>query len=149
MVATYGPYSASATGGNGFARDLLAGIAALYTHPFYTKIANGTKWTLTIPTMILFGIGVLLCIPVYVFYFKGEWFRKRSPYACQLEQEREEKRPQRKEAIESKKTTPNTSKPNSRPVSRSTSRAPADRAPRVEVAEIELIPALARAHALI
>lgn len=33
MVASYGPYSASATGGNALARDLLAGIAALYATP--------------------------------------------------------------------------------------------------------------------
>jgi hypothetical protein len=33
MIASYGPYSASATGGNGFARDLLAGIAAMYSTP--------------------------------------------------------------------------------------------------------------------
>lgn len=33
MVAAYGPYSASATGGNGFARDFLAGIAAMYSTP--------------------------------------------------------------------------------------------------------------------
>jgi hypothetical protein len=33
MIAAYGPYSASATGGNGFARDLLAGIAAMYSTP--------------------------------------------------------------------------------------------------------------------
>lgn len=33
MVASYGPYSASATGGNALARDFLAGIAALYSTP--------------------------------------------------------------------------------------------------------------------
>jgi hypothetical protein len=33
MVASYGPYAASATGGNGFSRDLLAGIAAMYSTP--------------------------------------------------------------------------------------------------------------------
>jgi len=33
MIAAYGPYSASATGGNGFARDFLAGIAAMYSVP--------------------------------------------------------------------------------------------------------------------
>lgn len=33
MVAAYGPYSASATGGNGFARDFLAGICTLYADP--------------------------------------------------------------------------------------------------------------------
>lgn len=38
MVASYGPYSASATGGNALARDLLAGIAAMYATPskFFT-----------------------------------------------------------------------------------------------------------------
>ena len=33
MIAAYGPYSASATGGNGFARDFLAGVAAMYSVP--------------------------------------------------------------------------------------------------------------------
>jgi hypothetical protein len=33
MIASYGPYAASATGGNGFARDFLAGIAAMYSMP--------------------------------------------------------------------------------------------------------------------
>ncbi len=32
MIAAYGPYAASATGGNDFVRDFLAGIAALYSH---------------------------------------------------------------------------------------------------------------------
>lgn len=33
MVASYGPYSASATGGNALARDFLAGVAAMYSVP--------------------------------------------------------------------------------------------------------------------
>lgn len=33
MIAAYGPYAASATGGNDLARDFLAGIAALYSTP--------------------------------------------------------------------------------------------------------------------
>jgi hypothetical protein len=33
MIAAYGPYAASATGGNGLARDFLAGIAAMYATP--------------------------------------------------------------------------------------------------------------------
>ena len=33
MIASYGPYSASATGGNGLARDFLAGLAAIYSMP--------------------------------------------------------------------------------------------------------------------
>ena len=126
MIATYGPYSASATGGNGFCRDLLAGCSALFTHAMYTNIKTGTQWQLVVPSIMLGGIGILLCIPVYVFYTKGEWFRKRSPYAQQLEQEREERRPQRKDAIESssKKSTPVPSRPGSGPGSRVPSRAP-------------------------
>lgn len=40
MINSYGPYSASAAGGNGFARDFLAGIAAFYATPrkFLTRI---------------------------------------------------------------------------------------------------------------
>lgn len=33
MIASYGPYSASATGGNALARDFLAGVAAMYATP--------------------------------------------------------------------------------------------------------------------
>lgn len=33
MVATYGVYAASATGGNALARDFIAGISALYAAP--------------------------------------------------------------------------------------------------------------------
>jgi hypothetical protein len=33
MIAAYGPYAASATGGNDLARDFLAGVAALYSTP--------------------------------------------------------------------------------------------------------------------
>ena len=115
MVAAYGPYSASATGGNGFCRDFLAGIAALYTRPFYHNILTGTKWQLPVPTFVLCGIGILLCIPVYVFFYKGEWFRKRSKYAQQLAHEREEKRELREEAIsQSLPNSPRSSRPASR-----------------------------------
>ncbi|KAK2782413.1 hypothetical protein FQN53_009750 [Emmonsiellopsis sp. PD_33] len=40
MVATSGPYSASAAGGNGFSRDLLAGISTMYATPMYTDIGG-------------------------------------------------------------------------------------------------------------
>ena len=39
MVCAYGPYSASATGGNGFARDLLAGILTIPATPFFTSVS--------------------------------------------------------------------------------------------------------------
>ena len=35
MITAYGPYSASATGGNGFARDFLAGVLTLPAMPFF------------------------------------------------------------------------------------------------------------------
>lgn len=92
MVAAYGEYSASATGGNGFCRDFLAGIAALYSTKFYQSINPGSKWQLAYPTFILGVIAICLNIPVWVFYFKGEYFRKKSPYAHQLEMKRSEKR---------------------------------------------------------
>lgn len=114
MIAAYGPYSSSATGGNGFCRDFLAGIAALYARPMFKNIKPGTKWALPIPSFILCAIGVLLCIPVYVFYFHGEWFRKRSPFAQKLENERNERRSKREQAISD-------SRPNSRPASRAAS----------------------------
>lgn len=99
MVAAYGPRAASATGGNGFCRDFLAGVAALYARPLYSNIMPGTKWQLPIPSFILGGIAILLCIPVYVFYIWGAWFRMRSPYASELQKKRDEKEKKRQEAV--------------------------------------------------
>ena len=118
MVAAYGPYSASATGGNGFARDFLAGIAALYAHPFYTNIATGTKWQLPSASLIRSGIAGLVAIPVYIFYFHGEYFRTKSPFAQGLAKERATNRHHREEAIaDSKNNTPTNSRPTTRPTS--------------------------------
>nr|OQO17294.1 hypothetical protein B0A51_15721 [Rachicladosporium sp. CCFEE 5018] len=99
MVAAYGAYCASATGGNGFCRDFLAGIAALYVNPLYSNIMPGTKWQLVIPTLILCLPAILLVIPVFIFWKWGEWFRKRSKFAESIAKEREEKKPARDEAI--------------------------------------------------
>lgn len=38
MVCAYGPYSASATGGNGFSRDILAGILTIPATPFFESM---------------------------------------------------------------------------------------------------------------
>lgn len=74
MVAAYGErYAASATGGNGFARDFFAGMCVLFTKPMYQRL--GTQGT----TLLLFGISVLLVLPVYLFYRFGSWVRARSP----------------------------------------------------------------------
>lgn len=37
MICAYGPYSASATGGNGWSRDFLAGVLTIPATPFYTS----------------------------------------------------------------------------------------------------------------
>ena len=82
MIASYGPYSASATGGNGFARDFLAGIAAMYSTPFYQVIPG--RFTLAWPTTVLAIIGVFVAIPVYIFYWKGPIIREKSKFALVL-----------------------------------------------------------------
>ncbi|ERF74027.1 hypothetical protein EPUS_03842 [Endocarpon pusillum Z07020] len=86
MIASYGPYSASATGGNGFARDLLAGIAAFYATPMYENI--GHRYKLEWPTTILAFLAILVTIPIYVFYWKGPEIRKRSKFAQVLASDR-------------------------------------------------------------
>ncbi|KAI0538989.1 major facilitator superfamily domain-containing protein [Xylaria digitata] len=49
MICAYGPYSASATGGNGLARDILAGALTPAAIPFYTSISGGSlQWASTI-----------------------------------------------------------------------------------------------------
>jgi MFS family permease len=40
MICAYGPYSASATGGNGWARDFLAGVLTIPATPFFTNIGS-------------------------------------------------------------------------------------------------------------
>lgn len=94
MVAAYGPYAASATGGNGFARDFLAGIAALYSTPMYSNIdPNG--YHLEYASTILECLAFLVTIPVYVFYWKGPQIRKASKFAMSLDQDRKDNKGRR------------------------------------------------------
>ena len=72
LVAAYGPYAASATGGNGFARDFLAGIAAMYSTPFFEYFP--APYTLEYPTTILAVLAFIVTIPIFVFYYKGKFF---------------------------------------------------------------------------
>lgn len=51
MICAYGPYSASATGGNGWSRDFLAGVLTIPATPFYTNI--GGKYHLEYASTIL------------------------------------------------------------------------------------------------
>lgn len=82
MITAYGPYSASATGGNGWSRDFLAGVLTIPATPFFTNI--GGKQHLQIASTILFAISFVLVIAVYVIYWKGPVLRARSPFAQQL-----------------------------------------------------------------
>ncbi|PWN19458.1 major facilitator superfamily transporter [Microstroma glucosiphilum] len=92
MIAAYGPYSASATGGNGLARDFLAGISAMYAGPLYTNLP---KYPLEYASTILACIGVLVMIPVYVLYIKGPIVRKKSKFAQTLAAGRKERHSRR------------------------------------------------------
>ncbi|KAF2729593.1 multidrug transporter [Polyplosphaeria fusca] len=85
MICAYGPYSASATGGNGWSRDFLAGVLTLPATPFYQNIPSpDNKNHLAYASTILFCIAALLVVAVYVIYWKGPVLRKRSPFAQKL-----------------------------------------------------------------
>jgi hypothetical protein len=89
MIASYGPYSASATGGNGFSRDFLAGIAAMYSTPFYTDVGNGhAKYKLEWPSTILAVLAIFVTVPIYIFYWKGPIVREKSKFAQTLASDR-------------------------------------------------------------
>ncbi|KAI0205876.1 MFS general substrate transporter [Astrocystis sublimbata] len=86
MICAYGPYSASATGGNGWARDFLAGVLTVPATPFYTNIGAAQHKNFEYPSLILFAISVVLVAAVYWVYWKGPQLRKRSPFAQSLAQ---------------------------------------------------------------
>jgi hypothetical protein len=90
MICAYGPYSASATGGNGWARDFLAGVLTIPATPFFTNIGKESGYNLEYACTILACISFVLVIAVYVVYWKGPTLRKRSAFAQQLAGAREE-----------------------------------------------------------
>ncbi|KAM4066185.1 major facilitator superfamily protein [Hirsutella rhossiliensis] len=90
MICAYGPYSASATGGNGWARDFLAGVLTVPALPFFQNIGASKGRNLEYASTILFCISFVLVIAVYVIYWKGPTLRKRSPFAQRLANAREE-----------------------------------------------------------
>ncbi|EME80493.1 uncharacterized protein MYCFIDRAFT_50007 [Pseudocercospora fijiensis CIRAD86] len=87
MICAYGPYSASATGGNGWSRDFLAGILTVPATPFFSNIGASSGNNLEYACTILFCISAILVAAVYVIYWKGPTLRARSPFAQQLAQE--------------------------------------------------------------
>ncbi|RYO75391.1 hypothetical protein DL766_005619 [Monosporascus sp. MC13-8B] len=78
MLRAYGPYAASATGGNGWARDFLAGVLTPAAVPMYENLGAFPA------TWLLFGIAVLLTIAVYFVYRRGAYLRHRSNFAQSL-----------------------------------------------------------------
>lgn len=90
MICAYGPYSASATGGNGWARDFLAGVLTVPATPFFENIGAESGNNLEYACTILFCISFVLVIAVYVIYWKGPVLRKRSPFAQQLADARQD-----------------------------------------------------------
>lgn len=117
MICAYGPYSASATGGNGWSRDFLAGVLTIPATPFYENI--GGRFHLEYPSTILACISLLLVVSVYVIYWKGPALRQRSKFAQSLAAERKQHKGHISPYLPA--TRPG-SRPNSRPTSRVTSR---------------------------
>ena len=121
MIASYGPYAASATGGNGLARDFLAGVAAMYSMPckcasregltafgysltesiVYTNVPAFGRLQLVLPTIILACLAFLVTIPIFVFYWKGPAIRARSKFAQSLACDRKAHEERRRSAIAS------------------------------------------------
>ncbi|KAG6139963.1 hypothetical protein E4U12_006898 [Claviceps purpurea] len=89
MICAYGPYSASATGGNGWARDFLAGVLTVPAVPFFENIGKSSGRNLEYASTILFCISFVLVIAVCVIYWKGPQLRARSPFAQRLAEERQ------------------------------------------------------------
>ncbi|KAI9055448.1 hypothetical protein LZ554_000402 [Drepanopeziza brunnea f. sp. 'monogermtubi'] len=90
MICAYGPYSASATGGNGWSRDFLAGVLTIPATPFFTNLGSTPSKSLAYASTILACISFVLVLAVYVIYWKGPVLRKRSPFAQQLSDARAE-----------------------------------------------------------
>jgi hypothetical protein len=59
----------------------------------YTNV-GGSSYRLHLewPSTILAVLAALLMIPIYVFYFYGEWFRARSKFALSIAGERKDKK---------------------------------------------------------
>ena len=87
MIAAYGVYSASACGGNAFARDLLAGVSAMYATPMYNNI--GDKWKVEYASTVLACLSCVVVAPVYLFYWKGPIIREKSKFAQSLVADRQ------------------------------------------------------------
>ncbi|KAB8648492.1 hypothetical protein FH972_026148 [Carpinus fangiana] len=79
-----GMIGAANYGGNGFARDVLAGISAMYGTPLYTNIGGYAPRTYQYASTILGCLAFVVAIPIYVFYWYGPQIRARSKFAQEL-----------------------------------------------------------------
>ena len=84
MICAYGPYSASATGGNGWSRDFLAGVLTVPATPYFSNIGKKSGNNLEYATTILACISAVLVAAVYAIHYYGPTLRKRSPFAQKL-----------------------------------------------------------------
>lgn len=95
QTAAYGPYAASATGGNDLARDFLAGVAAMYSTPLYKNIpGRPVQYASTILACLAF----LVTIPIYIVYWKGPEIRAKSKFAQSLDKSRTERTEKRRKS---------------------------------------------------
>ena len=60
----------------------------MYSTPMYTNIGANTGYKLEYASTILACLGLLVVIPVYVFYWKGPKVRKASKFAQELAADR-------------------------------------------------------------
>ncbi|CAO2649410.1 Nn.00g067950.m01.CDS01 [Neocucurbitaria sp. VM-36] len=95
QTAAYGPYAASATGGNDLARDFLAGVAAMYSTPLYKNIpGRPVQYASTILACLAF----VVTIPIYIVYWKGPDIRAKSKFAQSLDKSRHERTEKRRKS---------------------------------------------------
>ncbi|KAI0153064.1 major facilitator superfamily domain-containing protein [Xylariaceae sp. FL1272] len=93
MVKAYGEYSASATGGNGFMRDLLAGILTFANGPYWLSVKKLTSDNITalrIGNVVWAAVSVPLVCAVFYVYIMGPRMRLRSSFAQKLAHEQME-----------------------------------------------------------
>ena len=107
MYVAYGVYSASTTGGNGFARDPLAGIAAFYAGSLYSNIPPKERH-LEYASTSLACIAFVVLMPVYIVYFYGPRIRAKPKFAQTLDAERKANGQRRLTAAEPEDLEPKT-----------------------------------------
>lgn len=77
IVDSYQTYSASALAGIIFVRNIVGAAFPLFAEQMYTKL--GVEWASSLLAFL-----AILCIPVpFLFFYKGEAIRKKSPWASQ------------------------------------------------------------------